>query len=68
MSVTQISLWPGCNGKQFVQLKKSASLGTCLKSKAEMWLTTHGMRDLYKAKQVRVMWYCGELLGALATT
>ena len=32
---------------------KSATQGTCLKSKAEMWLT-NGMGDLHKVKQVRI--------------
>ena len=46
---------------------KSASLGTCLKNKAEMWLTI-GMRGLHKVRQVRIMLCCGNLLEAFATT
>ena len=45
---------------------KSATQGTCLKSKAEMWLT-NGMGGLHKVKKVRLMWCCGKLLEALAT-
>ena len=49
MSVTQISIRPEFNGKKFVPLKKSASLDTCFKSKAEMWLTTvHMVWGVYK--------------------
>ena len=33
---------------------KSAIQGTCLKSKAEMWLT-NGMGGLHKVKQVRIV-------------
>ena len=33
---------------------KSATQGTCLKSKAEMWLT-NGMGGLHKVKQVRIV-------------
>ena len=42
--------WEG--GK--ITVLKSANLGTCLKSKAEMWLT-NGMRGLHKVRQVRIM-------------
>ena len=56
------------NGKKIVSLNTSASLGTCLKSTAEMWLTTHSMKGLHKARQMRIMWCWGELLAALTTT